>query len=126
MLMTVISIFVFVRLFEINKSLVSKVEEKLNDFYIGVGPAEDEYKIDSKGLFLIIRNDEFPFDKAPPRKPLDYVEDQKSIEQAFNLLNEDGTPQANVYIGENLRDESVSDSDTDPDNVYRNKVWSHL
>ena len=93
----------------------------MKDFYIGVGPDEDEYKIDSKGLFLIIRNDEFPFDNVPSRQPLDYVEDQKSIEQAFNLLNEDGTPQANVYIGENLRDESVSDSDTDPENVYRNK-----
>ena len=93
----------------------------MNDFYIGVGPDEDEYRIDSKGLFAIIRNDEFALDKVPPRKPLDYVEDQKSIEQAFNLLNEDGTPQANVYRGENLRDESVSDSDTDPENVYRNK-----
>ena len=73
-----ISIFVFVSLFEINKSLVSKVEQKLKDFYIRVGPDEDEYKIDSKGLFAIIRNDEFPFDKVPSQQPLDYVDCRRS------------------------------------------------
>ena len=82
---------------------------------------ETKYEIKGPGLFVIIRNDRFPFDKE--KAPLNYKHDQERVLEAFKLLKEDGTPVDNVFIGENLRKEEGRDAEIIKDRVYRYKSF---
>ena len=80
------------------------IYKKLHQIY-GDITDERQYKLEGKGLFVIIRNNSFPFDAE---NPLNDKPDQRRILSTFKLRRGDGILEENVLIGEDLREIEVA------------------
>ena len=94
------------------------IYEKIHRFF-GDITHERQYKLEGKGLFVIIRNNSFPFDAD---NPLNDRPDQRRILSTFKLLKEDERPKKNVIIGEDLREIEVAYDHNAPPRRNRKQV----